>query len=131
MRTIAKLALAAVAAAMPVVALGAPAQAEPKGAGDVAARHAPCGTNGPNLDNRTASGATSGARIRTGSDAGCTARGSSQSSHVLDYYCWTVGNDGFSWTYLRNTNTGVLGWTRDDLLPIKDGVRGSNVHCGF
>ncbi|MBY8849304.1 SH3 domain-containing protein [Saccharothrix longispora] len=126
MKAITTLALTAAAAAMPVALLAAPAQAAPVD-GASTDRHASCGTNGPNLDSRNSSGAASGARLRTGSDTGCTGRGSSQPADGLDYYCYTVGNDGMTWTFLRNTRTGVVGWTRDDLLS--DG--GSTVHCGF
>ncbi|MFC7615459.1 hypothetical protein ACFQV2_20125 [Actinokineospora soli] len=44
-----------------------------------------------------------------------------------------MGNDGYTWTYLRNLRTGVRGWVRDDLLDLNaDGqTRGSLSYCGF
>jgi hypothetical protein len=128
MRGIGKLAVVVGAVAMPIVLAGAPAQAAPKAAdGEVGVQHAACGRNGTYLDRRTFTGGTAGAHIRTGSDVGCTGRGSIQPAHSLTYYCWTRGNDGYSWTYLRDNSTRVLGWTRDDLLP----GYGSDVNCGF
>jgi hypothetical protein len=129
MKGIAKLALAVAATAVPAVLIAAPADAAPKGDGIITPLHAACGSPAPrNLDPISGiTGASAGARIRTGSSTGCTARGSSQPSDPLDYYCFTVGNDGFTWTYLRNGRTQVQGWTRDNLLP----GNGSNYYCGF
>jgi hypothetical protein len=92
-------------------------------------RNAACGTNGPNLQNQViADVAINGAaRQRTGSSTGCTARGELQPTDDALYFCFTVGNDGFTWTYNRNQRTRVLGWTRDDLLRNF----GSNTFCGF
>jgi hypothetical protein len=43
------------------------------------------------------------------------------------YFCWTEGNDGFTWTYLQNLRTNVRGWVRDNLLDNF----GSTEWCGF
>lgn len=119
MRGITKLAVATAVIAMPAALFAVPAQAAPKTGAEVGAQHFACGSGArPNRDPISAvTGADSGARIRTGSSTSCTAPGSIQPSDQLDYYCFTLGNDGYTWTYLRNRRTGVQGWTRDDLLP--------------
>lgn len=66
------------------------------------------------------------ANQRSGSSTGCGINGVLQYWDVADYHCFTVGNDGYTWTYLRNDRTDVAGWVRDDLLL--DG--GSSVYCG-
>ncbi|HSX02745.1 MAG TPA: hypothetical protein VLI05_05540 [Candidatus Saccharimonadia bacterium] len=48
-----------------------------------------------------------------------------QKSHIVDYHCWTVGSDGYTWTYLRDATTHYAGWVRDNLLV----GYGSLVHC--
>jgi hypothetical protein len=126
-RTIRRAAAAVAVGAAAVVLVAAPANAAPKGDGQLGAQHAPCGTAGPNLDATVTTGAAAGSRLRTGSSTACTAVGTNQPSHQLDYYCYTHDNSGVSWTYLRNITTGVRGWTRDDLLP----GNGSGWHCGF
>jgi hypothetical protein len=107
-----------------------PASAADKAASaPVTAMHAPCGTNGPNLQNQRVDDAAlvSGARQRTGSSTACTGRGALQLGDDAVYYCYTWGDDGRTWTFLRNLRTGVVGWTRDDLLRNN----GSNRYCGF
>ncbi|GAA2686074.1 MULTISPECIES: SH3 domain-containing protein [Actinosynnema] len=127
MRGITRAAVAVAAVSMPAVLFAVPAQAAPKAEAEVGAQHFACGSGvRPNRDPISAiTGASSGARIRTGSATSCTAPGSIQPSDQLDYYCYTLGNDGYTWTYLRNRRTGVQGWTRDDLLP----GGGSNYGC--
>jgi hypothetical protein len=112
----------------------APASAAPAATqGAVGPAHASCGTPGPNLENRVEADAPSGgaANQRSGTRAvsptDCVIVGVLQPSDDAVYYCWTRGQDGFTWTYLRNLRTGVSGWVRDNLL---DG-NGSNVGCGF
>lgn len=81
--------------------------------------NAACGSPPPgNLENRLVADAafTGTARQRTGSSTSCTASGALQPSDDAIYFCFTFGNDGFSWTYLENVRTTVRGWTRDDLL---------------
>ncbi len=119
--------------------LAAPASADPKPVpGTVGPFHAPCGTAGPNLENRVdadapASGAVNqrnGTRAVSSTD--CVIVGVLQPTDDALYFCFTVGNDGFTWTYLRNQRTGVRGWSRDDLLDLNpDGTRGSIRFCGF
>jgi hypothetical protein len=111
-------------------ASAAPPNTEP---GTVSPRHAPCGTAGPNRENRVDADAPSGgaANQRSGtialSSTNCVIVGVLQPTDDALYHCWTLGNDGFTWTYLRNQRTGVRGWVRDNLL---DG-NGSNSSCGF
>lgn len=72
--------------------------------------------------------ALSAARIRSGSSATCGTRdiiSPGASGDELDYYCYTVGDDGYTWTYLRDNATGVEGWVRDDALNNY----GANVTC--
>jgi hypothetical protein len=91
------------------------------------ALHAPCGTAGPNLDSDTGNTNTNNVNMRSGSSTGCASNGQAHTFHTLDYHCFTLANDGFTWTYARNVNTGVRGWIRDDLLADF----GSFVYCGF
>jgi hypothetical protein len=93
-----------------------------------ALRHAPCGTAGPDLDTQRTDDASSPNAVnqRSGSSTGCTAVGALQPSDDAQYFCFTVENGGsFTWTYLQNVRTGVVGWVRDDLL--RD--RGSFADC--
>ncbi|MCS7483325.1 SH3 domain-containing protein [Umezawaea endophytica] len=128
MRGTVKLAAAVAGVALPLVLIATPAQAgTPKGDG-VTVQHYACNSAvvPPNSDPISAiTGGSSGARIRTGSSTSCTAVGSIEPSHRLDFYCYTLGNDGYTWTYLRNTSTSRQGWVRDDLLPNY----GSSYHC--
>ncbi|MFD5322037.1 SH3 domain-containing protein [Streptomyces sp. NPDC127098] len=78
--------------------------------------HAPCGTSAPDGDNSTWVRSANGANMRTGSSTSCGINGVAYSSHRLDYHCYTEGNDGYTWTYVRNDTTGATGWIRDDLL---------------
>jgi len=125
---------AAAAFAVAGISLAAPASAAPKVVpGGVSPMHAPCGTTGPNIDNRVDADAPSGgaANQRSGtiaaSSTNCVILGVLQPTDDALYFCWTAGNDGFTWTYLRNQRTGVRGWVRDNLL---DG-NGSDDWCGF
>jgi len=91
---------------------------------------APCGTGGPNLQNEVIGNAASpsgGAKQHNGSTINCTAIGVLQPTDDARYFCWTMAPSGHTWTFLRNVRTGVLGWTRDDLLR----QNGSNRWCGF
>lgn len=111
-------------------ALSSPASAAPKDEpGSVGTFHAPCGTAGPNLQNSVNANAPKdgAANQRSGSSTSCGIPGVLQPSDDARYYCWTWGNDGKSWTYLRNERTGVKGWVRDELLDNN----GSNRNCGF
>ncbi|GAA4416383.1 SH3 domain-containing protein [Actinokineospora soli] len=116
--------------------MASPAGATPDKTGDqLSPMHASCGTSGPNLENRVEADAPAGgaANQRSGSSTSCSAPGALQPTDDALYYCYTVGNDGYTWTYLRNLRTGVRGWVRDDLLDLNaDGqTRGSLSYCGF
>lgn len=104
-----------------------PTPQKPAGKKAVAPLNASCGKAGSNKDSATGHTTTNGVNIRTGSGTSCTSVGQAQTSHTLDYYCYTAGNDGFSWTYLKDLSTGKVGWIRDDLLSNT----GSWSYCGF
>jgi hypothetical protein len=128
-----KTVMATIAAMFAVIgmALAAPASAAPKSEPGVGPLHAPCGTAGQNLENRVhadapASGAVnqrSGTRAVSSTD--CVIVGVLQPTDDARYWCWTLGNDGFTWTYLENLRTHVRGWSRDNLLDDF----GSNKQC--
>jgi hypothetical protein len=129
------LVMAAAACATAGITLAAPASAAPNtDSGDASAKHAYCGRPAPpNLDgwidyDAPVSGAVN---QRNGtiasSSTNCPILGSLQPTDDAEYYCYTWGNDGYSWTYLRNTRTNVRGWSRDNLLDDF----GSGVYCGF
>jgi len=96
-------------------------------------QHAPCGTAGPNLDHAIhADAPVSGAvNQRNGTIAltstNCPILGVLQETDDAEYFCWTLANDGFTWTYARSIRTGVRGWSRDNLL---DGFGAVN-QCPF
>lgn len=130
------LATAVAGFALSGVTMAGSASAEPPKTdpGTVSPMHAPCGTTGPNLENRVEADAPAGgsARQRRGSSTSCTADGQLEPTDDALYFCYTWGNDGYSWTYLRNQRTTVRGWVRDDLLDQNpDGTRGSIEWCGF
>lgn len=90
--------------------------------------HASCGAASPSdIDGGSWNATGGGANIRSGSSTSCAKRGEADSGHRLDYHCYTVGNDGYTWTFLRDNNTGIKGWVRDDLLSDN----GSYKYCGF
>ncbi|MEV4877426.1 SH3 domain-containing protein [Streptomyces cyaneofuscatus] len=110
--------LAAILPAVAMVALAVPmATATP------AVAHANCGTGASDKDGGSWGKWANGANQRSGSSTGCTIHGVAYSSHTLDYHCYTVGNDGHTWTYLRNDATNVSGWVRDDLLSNGGSLR--------
>jgi hypothetical protein len=97
-------------------------------------RHAPCGRTGPNIQNQViadAAAGSGGANQRNGtiaiSSTNCPILGVLQPTDDARYFCWTLANDGFTWTFAQNIRTGVRGWTRDNLLANF----GSNQNCGF
>jgi hypothetical protein len=113
--------------------LAGPASAAPKpDPGSIGVTSAPCGTSGPNRENRVEADAPANgtANQRSGSSTGCPAPGALQPTDDALYFCWTSGEGG-TWTYLRNVRTGVQGWVRDDLLDLNaDGFsRGSIRSC--
>jgi hypothetical protein len=115
--------------------LATPAGAAPKipPNGGISPMHAPCGTTGPNIENRVDADAplSGAANQRSGTIAltsnNCTILGVLQPTDDALYHCYTWGDDGYSWTYLRNQRTGVRGWVRDNLLDNN----GSVYYCGF
>ena len=90
---------------------------------------ASCGRVGPNVGNEFNADAPAdgAANERSGSSTSCTILGVLQPTDDAIYFCFTNGNDGFTWTYLQNQRTGVRGWVRDDLLDDL----GSFSPCGF
>ncbi|GAA3762780.1 hypothetical protein [Micromonospora maritima] len=70
--------------------------------------------------------------IRTGPHTTCGSLGYGQLSHSVDFHCFASGDrvsanghTTYTWTYLRDTTTGVSGWVADALL---DNL-GGNVAC--
>lgn len=118
-------------------ALASPASAAPKpDPGAFGVLNAPCGTAGPNIENRVEADAPANgaANQRSGSSTSCSAPGALQPTDDARYFCFTWDqNFTFTWTYLENLRTHVRGWVRDDLLDVNvDGVtRGSIEGCGF
>lgn len=117
-----RIATVAVAGALSVTALGAPAASASDEVGPLA-----CTATAPDKD-ASAYQYTfgDGVNIRKGRSTNCTVLGIAYSNQLADYHCWSA-YDGYTWTYLRNAATGVTGWVRDDVLS--DG--GSSVWCGF
>jgi hypothetical protein len=113
------------AAIIPAVAMAA--LAVPVVTATSASAYASCGTTVSDKDGSAQGRYADGANERSGSSTSCVAKGIAYSTQTLNYYCYTVGNDGYTWTYLRNVTTGVTGWVRDDLLSNG----GSFVYCGF
>ncbi|MEV4946562.1 SH3 domain-containing protein [Streptomyces sp. NPDC053755] len=114
------------AAVIPAVAMAA--LAIPMVTAAPATAHAACGTGAADADGGAwNANRANGANMRSGSSTGCGINGIAYSSSKLDYHCYTVGNDGYSWTYVRNDSASpdTFGWIRDDLLS--DG--GSYVAC--
>ncbi|MFB8025292.1 SH3 domain-containing protein [Streptomyces sp. NPDC056465] len=110
-----------------VPALAAVAVAVPLSLSTPAAAHAACGKSVADADGSSWGKTANGANERSGSSTGCAVKGVAYNTQALDYHCYTVGNDGYTWTFVRNDATGVTGWIRDDLLS--DG--GSFVSCGI
>ncbi|MFJ5997138.1 hypothetical protein [Streptomyces sp. NPDC092370] len=65
--------------------------------------------------------------MRSGSSTSCPINSTARPGDRLDYHCYTIGSDGYSWTYVRNDTRSpdTYGWIRDDVLS--DG--GSAVSC--
>jgi len=99
-------------------------------AGSLGVQHYPCSsTRPPNLDGtafREADYIAAGLTVSTGSNyQSCGRRGDLAKGDKLDYYCWTLGNDGYTYTYLSAYERGLVGWVQDRHLP----GTGSLVHC--
>lgn len=95
--------------------------------------HAPCGRTGPNLDRTVHADAPANGAVnqRNGtiaqSSTNCPILGVLQPTDDAEYFCWTTGNDGFTWSFTRSIRTGVRGWSRDNLLDDFGAVN----NCGF
>jgi hypothetical protein len=91
-----------------------------------------CSHSHRNADTGSGSFTGSGVNIRRGPHSppglSCTSDGQGQSGDGADYHCWTFGDtvDGTStWSWVRNTRTGVQGWVHDSFLS----GFGSSVRC--
>ncbi|MFD4669908.1 hypothetical protein ACFWNN_09245 [Lentzea sp. NPDC058450] len=80
----------------------------------------------------------SNVNIRRGPHTACTSDGQGQLTHNVDYHCYAIGDsvtrNGVTyttWTYLRDTTTGVQGWVSDSLLDLNPSgaTRGSLEPC--
>ncbi len=101
---------------------------KPRPTDEVGVMHAPCGRTAPDRDNGPWNRTGGGANMRSGSSTSCDITGRARAGDRLDYHCYTWGNDGYSWTYLRNhTDDSRSGWVRDHLLADN----GSYVSCNF
>ncbi|WFE39420.1 hypothetical protein [Micromonospora sp. WMMD998] len=112
--------LTVAAAGVAVVGAGAPASAS-------------CSHSHSNVDNKFGQlfNATN-VNIRTGPHTSCGSLGYGQLSHGVDFHCFASGDrvsangrTTYTWTYLKDTTTGVSGWAADALL---DNL-GANVAC--
>jgi hypothetical protein len=78
--------------------------------------NAACSYAATDVDNSAWNATANGGNIRSGSSTGCRIYDQADAGDALDYHCYTLGSDGFTWTYLRNDSDGTNGWVRDDLL---------------
>ena len=118
-------AVSAVAFAVPATAQAAPLPKPHKG---VKPMHAYCLDPAPHdYDKVTGHTLGNGVNIRVGSGTNCAPAGQAQASQSLNYYCYTWGLDGHTWTYVKDLATAKQGWIRDDLLS----GNGSSEWCGF
>lgn len=60
---------------------------------------------------------TGGVNIRTGDSVDCTSLGQGQTTHDTRLHCYSW-NGSYYWDHLRNRNTGVSGWVREDNLWV-------------
>lgn len=101
-------------------------------ADEIGTMHYSCGQpRPPQLDGSAFRSAITSTDVRRGSSSGCGSYGLMLVGDQLDYYCYTLGNDGNTWTYLSVFEEGFAGWAMDNYLPVNpDGeTRGSVVHC--
>ncbi|MFT4009371.1 MAG: hypothetical protein QM655_04940 [Nocardioidaceae bacterium] len=75
--------------------------------------------NWTNLDDNRVNNnfANNGVNIRTGDSVDCTSLGQGQKTHDTRLHCWTF-NGTWGWNHLRDINTTVVGWVRDDQLNV-------------
>jgi hypothetical protein len=114
-----------IAAGIVLAGAAGTAVATPSSGAHVAPANAGCGVSGSTATTRTGHALTA-AQIRNGSSTSCPAVGAAQPGDVLDYRCFTHAGS-FTWTFLKDTRTGVVGWVRDDLLSGD----GALFNCGF
>lgn len=91
-----------------------------------------CNHGHRNADSVTGSFTGNGVNIRTGPHSppglSCTSLGQGQRGDGADFHCWTFGDavgDFTTWSWVRNTRTGVQGWVSDAFLSNG----GSLVEC--
>lgn len=87
-------------------------------AGPAQAANLPCNSSAPDIDHGSYRDSTvsGGAWIRNGPHDTCGLVGSTVPGDRLDYYCYTRNAAGNTWTLLRNTATGIVGWVYDGNL---------------
>ncbi|RSM88531.1 hypothetical protein DMH04_07770 [Kibdelosporangium aridum] len=98
--------------------------------GDVGIQHYSCGSSRPpNYDEQGPPGpwpkAIRNLVAQSGSAFSCSDLGGIYHGDRLDYYCFTLGNDGQYWTYVSAFDRGIAGWVPDDSLAYP----GSNASC--
>jgi hypothetical protein len=121
-------------AALAFVAIAPQAVASTSSAGEVGPLYASCNSNAPGdrdaAPNEQKHVLFNGVNIRTGSSLNCGSRGTASVDHNLDYHCYTPGDDGRNWTFLRNARTNVQGWVPSETLNLNpSGTRGSRIRC--
>ena len=95
-------------------------------ADEIGAMHYSCGQpRPPQLDGSPFVASTTTTGAYRGSSFGCGSNGTIQEGDKLDYYCFTNGNDGRTWSYASDFVRGFAGWVLDEFLPDA----GSLVHC--
>lgn len=95
-------------------------------ADEMGSMHYSCGQpRPPQLDPSPIVAATATTGAYRGSSFGCGSNGAIFEGDKLDYYCFTTGNDGHTWTYVSAFVRGIAGWAYDEYLPNA----GSLYHC--
>ena len=98
-------------------ALAVPVATEPAYANSCSHAHS-------NRDPNSGSFIENGTNIRRGPHyppgLSCASNGQGQAGQGADFHCFTQNGDEFrgwtTWTWVRNTSTGVQGWVNDALL---------------
>ncbi|QKW13451.1 SH3 domain-containing protein [Verrucosispora sp. NA02020] len=126
--TVARLTACAVALGLPVVAAGpAIAQTAPQTSTESTTAMAPrCGWLPGANEPYSVGFSGAGIRLRTGPSTTCTVLGLGYAGQSATLRCGAVGDDGWSWYYVRNNSTGVTGFVRGDGLT---GVPISTLAC--
>jgi uncharacterized protein YraI len=71
-------------------------------------------SNKDNTSGHTFTG--SGVNIRTGPLTTCTSVGLGYPGHNVQYHCYKVSSDGFTWSHITDITTAKSGWVRDGFL---------------